>query len=147
MKGGLWDDLAVCKPTSRTNVARQQIGEHVLSAEKTCAWIELLDTVFYMRSVSYFRVVRGNKKGTQCPGVQLGHPVAGRYKYGNLTLQVWGASDETPKYGYGFCATRIVKWLYSKLQTHPIVKEGTLHEEERKVIFRHKKIKIWLVAS
>jgi hypothetical protein len=41
-------------------------------------------------------------KGTQCPGVELGHPVPGGYKYGNLDLQVGGVSDETVKYGYGF---------------------------------------------
>jgi hypothetical protein len=38
---------------------------------------------------------------TQCPGLILGHPVPGRYKYGNLALQVGGVSDETVKYGYG----------------------------------------------
>jgi hypothetical protein len=36
------------------------------------------------------------------PGVKLSHPVPGGYKYGNLALQVWGVSDETVKYGYGF---------------------------------------------
>jgi hypothetical protein len=30
--------------------------------------------------------------------------VAGGYKYGNLALQVGVVSDETVKYGYGFCA-------------------------------------------
>jgi hypothetical protein len=39
---------------------------------------------------------------TQCPGVYLGHPVPGGYKYGNLALQVGGVSDETVKYGFGF---------------------------------------------
>jgi hypothetical protein len=29
-----------------------------------------------------------SKLGTQCPGVKLGHPVPGGYKYGNLALQV-----------------------------------------------------------
>jgi hypothetical protein len=33
---------------------------------------------------------------------QLGHPVPGGYKYGNLALQVEGVSDETVKYGFGF---------------------------------------------
>jgi hypothetical protein len=45
------------------------------------------------------RVVRGEVKGTQCPGVQLEHLVPGGHKYGNLALQVWGVSDETVKYG------------------------------------------------
>jgi hypothetical protein len=43
--------------------------------------------------------------GTQCPGVQLSHPVPGGYKYGDLTLQVGGVSDETVKYGREFCDT------------------------------------------
>jgi hypothetical protein len=47
-------------------------------------------------------VVRGDKKGTQCPGVYLGHPVPVGYKYGNLALQVGGVSDETVKYGREF---------------------------------------------
>jgi hypothetical protein len=38
----------------------------------------------------------------QCPGVQLGHPVPGGYKYGNLALQDGGVSDETVKYGREF---------------------------------------------
>jgi hypothetical protein len=38
------------------------------------------------------RVVRGDKKGTQCPGVYLGHSVLGGYKYGDLALQVGGVS-------------------------------------------------------
>jgi hypothetical protein len=37
-------------------------------------------------------VVRGDGKGTQCPGVYLGHPVPGGYKYGDLALQVGGVS-------------------------------------------------------
>jgi hypothetical protein len=49
------------------------------------------------------RVVRGDWKGTQCPGVYLGHPVPGGYKYGDLALQVGGVSRiGTIKYGFGF---------------------------------------------
>jgi hypothetical protein len=48
------------------------------------------------------RVVRGDIKGTQCPGV---------YKYGNLTLQVGGVSNETVKYGLEFCGTSTQEWL------------------------------------
>jgi hypothetical protein len=36
-------------------------------------------------------------------------PVPGEYKYGNLAFQVVGVSDETVKYGYGFCATRTIE--------------------------------------
>jgi hypothetical protein len=36
------------------------------------------------------RVVRGDRKGTQCPGAYLGHPVPGGYKYRDLALQVGG---------------------------------------------------------
>jgi hypothetical protein len=38
------------------------------------------------------RVLRGHGEGTQCPGVHLGHPVPGGYKYGDLALQVGGVS-------------------------------------------------------
>jgi hypothetical protein len=34
------------------------------------------------------RVVRGHKKETQSPGVQLGYPVPEGYKSGDLALQV-----------------------------------------------------------
>jgi hypothetical protein len=38
--------------------------------------------------------------GTQCPGLYLGHPVPGGYKYGYLALQVGGVSRiGTIKYG------------------------------------------------
>jgi hypothetical protein len=40
---------------------------------------------------------------------ELGHPVLGGYKYGNLAFQVGGVSDETVKYGYGFYATRTIE--------------------------------------
>jgi hypothetical protein len=43
---------------------------------------------------------RGELTGTQCPGVYLGHPVPGGYKYGDLALQVGGVSRIGPiKYG------------------------------------------------
>jgi hypothetical protein len=41
------------------------------------------------------RAVRGDGKGTQCPGVYLGRSVPGGYKYGDLALQVGGVSNET----------------------------------------------------
>jgi hypothetical protein len=39
------------------------------------------------------RVIGGDEKGTQCLGVQLGHPVPGEYKYGDLIFQVGGVSN------------------------------------------------------
>jgi hypothetical protein len=39
------------------------------------------------------RLVGGDKNGTQCLGVQLGHPVPEGYKYGDLALQVAGLSN------------------------------------------------------
>jgi hypothetical protein len=46
------------------------------------------------------QVVKDDGKGTQCMGVYLGHPVPGRYKYGDLVLQVGGVSRiGTIKYG------------------------------------------------
>jgi hypothetical protein len=76
--------------------------------------------------------LRGDINGTQCPGVQLGHPVAGGYKYWDLALQVGGVSDETVKYDREFCGTsaeeRLVwqgpEQLYSKLQTRLLIREG-----------------------
>jgi hypothetical protein len=44
------------------------------------------------------------QKGTQCPGVQLGHSVDRGYKYRDLALQDEG-SNETVKYGREFCGT------------------------------------------
>jgi hypothetical protein len=48
---------------------------------------------------------------TQCPGVYLGHPVPGGYKYVDLALQVWEVSNETAKYGSEFCG-KAQKQLY-----------------------------------
>jgi hypothetical protein len=59
----------------------------------------------YNTSTPALRVVRGDEKGTQCPGVYLGHPVSGGYKYGDLALQVGRVSDERVKYGRKFCGT------------------------------------------
>jgi hypothetical protein len=55
------------------------------------------------------RVIRGDVRGTPCPGVYLGHPVPGGYKYRNLALQVAGVSDKMVKHGYGFCATQTIE--------------------------------------
>jgi hypothetical protein len=35
----------------------------------------------------------------------MGHPIPGGYKYGDLTLQVKGVSNETVEYGREFCGT------------------------------------------
>jgi hypothetical protein len=45
------------------------------------------------------------ERRAQCPGVYLGNPVPGGYKYGDLALQVGGVSNETVKYGREFCGT------------------------------------------
>jgi hypothetical protein len=34
------------------------------------------------------RVIGGDKKGVQCPGVKLGHTIPEGYEYGDLALQV-----------------------------------------------------------
>jgi hypothetical protein len=53
-----------------------------------------------LNSTVALRVVRGDGKGTQCPGVYLGHPVPGRYKLADLALQVgWVSRIGTIKYG------------------------------------------------
>jgi hypothetical protein len=74
------------------------------------------------------RVVTGNGKGTQCPGVYLGHPVPGGYtrKYGDLDLQVGGVSRiRTIKYDTESRGTALSRTSSnSKLQTRPLVREG-----------------------
>jgi hypothetical protein len=50
------------------------------------------------------RVVGGEGKGTQCPRLQLGQPVSGGYKYGDLALQL--GKSEAVKYGVESCGTR-----------------------------------------
>jgi hypothetical protein len=45
------------------------------------------------------RVVGGDEKGTQCLGVQLGHPVSGECEYWNLALQVGSLESEIVKCG------------------------------------------------
>jgi hypothetical protein len=39
------------------------------------------------------RVIGGDEKRTQWLGIKLGHPVPGGYIYGDLALQVGGASN------------------------------------------------------
>jgi hypothetical protein len=41
-------------------------------------------------------------------------------------------SDETVKYGYGFCVTWTIEWLYCKLQTRPLVRESAPQKQDRK---------------
>jgi hypothetical protein len=51
-------------------------------------------------------------KRTQCPGIYLGHPVPGGYKYGDLVLQVGGVSRiVTIKYGLESRGTQTRKGL------------------------------------
>jgi hypothetical protein len=72
------------------------------------------------------RVVRGDGKGTQCPGVYLGHPVPWRYKYGDLALQVGAVSRiGTIKYGLELRETKLASTSRnSELQTRPLVRGG-----------------------
>jgi hypothetical protein len=54
------------------------------------------------------RVVRGDRKGTQCPRVYLDHSVPEGYKYGDLALQVGGVSRiGSIKYGLESRGTQI----------------------------------------
>jgi hypothetical protein len=90
--------------------------------------------VFLVRYGQTYKLSRvlNRRQDTQFPGVQLGHYVPRGYKYGNLALQIGGVSDETVKYGYGFCATRTIKLLHCKLQTRPVLREGTSQKKDRK---------------
>jgi hypothetical protein len=59
-----------------------------------------------LENLSCAGIVRGDGKGTQCPGVYPGHLVPGAHKYGDLALQVQGVSRiGTIKYGHESCGT------------------------------------------
>jgi hypothetical protein len=54
----------------------------------------------YNTATISLRVIRGDRKGTQCLGVYLDPLVPGGYKYRDLALQVGGVSRiGTIKYG------------------------------------------------
>jgi hypothetical protein len=79
------------------------------------------------------RVVRGDGKGTQCPGVKLDHHIPGGYKHWDLALQVGGVSKSgTIKYDLEPAGLRLESDLAgdarqnSKLQTRPLAKEGAI---------------------
>jgi hypothetical protein len=82
-------------------------------------------------STVVLRVTGGDGKRTQCLGVQLGHPVPGGYKYGNLFLQVGGVSNRrqynlvmSPA-GFGPENDCAVEGSNCKLQTHNLVRDVT----------------------
>jgi hypothetical protein len=79
-----------------------------------------------MLGTTALRVVRGDGKGTQCPGEYLVHPALGGYKYGDLALQVGGISRiGTIKYGLESRGNAMARTSSnSKLQTHPLIREG-----------------------
>jgi hypothetical protein len=63
------------------------------------------------------------------PGGITEVPVHEGYKYGDLTLQFEGASNERVTNGYGSLATLPVSNVHCKILTRPLVREGALHEE------------------
>jgi hypothetical protein len=80
------------------------------------------------------RVVGGDEEETQCPGVQLGHPVPAGYNYADVALHVGGVSNlrhynmiMRPNSSY-------------KLHTRALVREGALHEQTHNCVTV---IKIW----
>jgi hypothetical protein len=66
----------------------------------------------------------------------------GEYEYGDLDLKGGGVSDETVKFGYGFCATRTSEWFHCKLQIRPLVREGALLEKQIKSLSNIRKLKL-----
>jgi hypothetical protein len=80
-----------------------------------------------------FRVVRGDVKGTKCPGVNWATLFLGDINTGTWPYRL-GESDETVKYGYGFWPTWTIEWLHCKLQTRPLVKEGAQQKQDRKFL-------------
>jgi hypothetical protein len=102
-------------------------------------------------STAALRVVRGDKKGTQCPGVYLDHPVSGAYKYRGPGPPFWGSLKNWDN--------KICFWIpwdsdpsraelartssNSKLQTRLLVREGATKYHIRncpKKISKRKKI-------
>jgi hypothetical protein len=74
---------------------------------------------------------QNNAYASQCPGVYLGHPVPGGFKYGDLALQVGGVSRiGTVKYGLesrgtDSSGTALARTSSnSKLQIRPLVRES-----------------------
>jgi hypothetical protein len=72
-----------------------------------------------------FKWIYSSARGYNWPTLFLGD-----INTGQMAHQVGGVSDETVKYGYGFCATRIMQWLYCKLQTRPLVREGAPQRQD-----------------
>jgi hypothetical protein len=79
----------------------------------------------------------------------MGHPVPGRYKYGDLALQVGGVSDETVKYGREFCGTLIQEWLLwqglvaiVQVNCRPVLSSERVPHIKKPAIVRQK-TKIW----
>jgi hypothetical protein len=56
--------------------------------------------------------------------LEISHCTNVTSKYGDLSLQVGGVSDERVKYGCEFCGTSTQMQLYSNLQTRLLVREG-----------------------
>jgi hypothetical protein len=78
-----YSDSLVCG-SSKQNVLQLRLIKFTL----TC--IYSTQSPEYNWATLFLRVVRG-------------------YNYGSLALQVGGVSDETIKYGYGFCETRTIE--------------------------------------
>jgi hypothetical protein len=71
------------------------------------------------------------RKGNLAPGGITRPPCF----WGDINMGTWpsrlgGVSDETVKYGYGFCATQTIEWLCCKLQTLPLVRVGAPHRNK-----------------
>jgi hypothetical protein len=92
------------------------------------------------RSISVFehdersKMFKTENTSVQCPGVLLGNPVPGGYKYGNLALQIGGVSNETVKYGYG--SERLGPLSDYTANCRPVLSSERAHHRYRTVNFR-----------
>jgi hypothetical protein len=72
--------------------------------------------------------VRADEKGKHCPGLQLGHPVPGGYKYGDLALQVGSLNWDNNIYLQVLrdCDRAVID-VYCNIQASTLVREGAIH--------------------
>jgi hypothetical protein len=65
--------------------------------------LSVLALVTTEKSQIISQLTKPHKK--ECAAIIIHNPVPGGYKYGDLSFQVGGVSDETAKYGREFCRT------------------------------------------
>jgi hypothetical protein len=100
-----------------------------------------------------FSLVWPSVKRLEClmVALEISHCTNVTSKYGDLALQVGGASDETVKYGLSSvglqpksdCSGKAQKQLFSNLQTRPLVREGATKLQTRNCLKISRRKKNW----